>query len=134
MPRDATPGTLSPKQKRAIELLLSTVDLAAVAREIGVDRSTLHRWQRQPAFRNALHAAEADALTEVSRGLVRLSRLALRTMGQAMADEEAAVGVKIRAADAVLNRLVQLRTYADMEARLRVLEEAAGITSEGRRA
>ena len=127
MPRDATPGTLSAKQRRAIDLLLTAVDLSAVARDVGVDRTTVYRWLRSEPFRNALQAAERDALGEISRGLTRLGRQAIATIARAMTDDHAGVGTRVRAADVTLTKLIAIRQHLDLEERLAAVEAAVGI-------
>ncbi len=127
MPHDPTPAELSPKQRRAVAALLATGEVTAAAREAGVHRDTLHRWLRQPDFLAAVRQAEAEALDELSRLLVRLGRTAAATLAKAMADPAAPYPTRVRAADAALGRLLQLRELATLEARVAALEEAAGV-------
>src|SRR4051812_1279325 len=122
-----TPGTLSPKHHKAIAALLATGEVKAAAAEAGITRETLHRWLRQPHFLEAVRAAEADALDELSRMLVRLGRSAVATIAKAMSEPTTPAATKVRAADIALNRLLQLRELAQLEARVQALEAAAGI-------
>ena len=132
MPQDRTDPGLSAKQRRAVAALLSTGEPAAAAREAGVSRDTLYRWLKQPAFLGAVRRAEAAALDELSRLLVRLGRTAAATLAKAMADPAAPYATRVRAADASLGRLLQLRELATLEARVAALEEAAGVEGAGR--
>ena len=118
---------LPPKQRKAIESLLLTGDVATAAESAGVTRNTLYRWLQQPAFRAALRHAESEAIDEVSRVLIRLSKSAVGTLAQAMAERDAPIGPRIRAADITLSRLLQVRELAVLEDRLTALETAAGI-------
>ena len=127
MPHDPTSGQLSPKQRKAVEALLATGEVSAAAREAGVHRDTLHRWLRQPAFLAAVRETEARALDDLSRMLVRLGRTAASTLAKAMSDSTAPYPTRVRAADATLGRLLQLRELATLEARVAELERAAGI-------
>ena len=136
MPRHATPEApegLSLKRRKAVEALLSTGEVAAAAREAGVRRETLHRWLREPAFLQEVRRAEAAALDELSRLLVRLGRSAAATLAKAMSDPAAPWPTRVRAADAALSRLLQLRELAQLEARVQALEEAAGVAPGGGR-
>ncbi len=81
---------------------------------------------REPAFRAALHDAETAALTGVSRALVRLADRAVATLEGAMNDATAPMSVRLRAADAVLGRLLQLRELVTLEERVKELEERLG--------
>ncbi len=118
---------LTPKQRRAVEALLTTGDVAAAAREAGVGKNSLYRWMKQPAFLAAVREAEASALDELSRMLVRLGRTAAGTLAKAMGDSAAPYPTRVRAADAVLGRLLQLRELATLEARVAELERSVGL-------
>ncbi|MDP9354720.1 MAG: hypothetical protein M3R02_05455 [Chloroflexota bacterium] len=127
MSQNVTPRELTPKQRRAVEALLTTGDVTAAAQAAGVARETLHRWQRQPLFVETVRAAEAQALDELSRLLVRLGRTAAATLAKAMGEPTVPWATRVRAADATLGRLLQLRELATLEARISELERAAGL-------
>ncbi|MDP9355752.1 MAG: phBC6A51 family helix-turn-helix protein [Chloroflexota bacterium] len=133
MPPNLTPAELTPKQRKAVETLLATGEVAAAAREAGVSRDTLHRWLKQPLFVQAVRDAEAKAVDDLSRLLVRLGRTAAATLAKAMSDPVAPYPTRVRAADAVLGRLLQLRELATLEARVAELERAAGLDGGSRR-
>ncbi len=120
-----SPSTLTPRQRRAVEALLTTGEVAAAAREVGITRDTLYRWLKQPIFLGAVREAEAKALDELSRLLVRLSRTAVGTLAKAMSDPATPAATRVRAADAVLGRLLQLRELASLEERVVELERVA---------
>jgi hypothetical protein len=129
----ATSERLSPKQRRAVCALLATGDVTAAAKEASVNRATLYRWLKEPAFLAAVREAEADALDELSRLLVRLGRTAVATIAKAMSDPITPAATRVRAADVALSRLLQLRELAQLEARVQALEAAAGPEPGGRR-
>jgi phage terminase small subunit len=133
MTANVTPGTaphLSPKQRKAVEALLVTGDVTAAAREAGVSRESIYRWLKQPRFLEAVREAEARALDELSRLLVRLGRTAATTLAKAMSEESTPVATRVRAADVTLARLLQLRELATLEARVAELERAAGLQGD----
>lgn len=132
MPENVTRDGLSPKQRRAVEALLSTGEVSAAAAASGVTRNTLYRWLKEPLFVQAVRETEARALDELSRLLVRLGRTAAATLAKAMSDPVAPYPTRVRAADATLGRLLQLRELAQLEGRVQALEETAGL-GEGRR-
>ena len=127
MRHDPTLAQLSAKQRKAVEALLTTGEVKAAAAEAGVHRDTLHRWLKQPLFLEAVRSAEAEALDELSRLLVRLGRTAVATIAKAMSDPVTPAATKVRAADVALGRLLQLRELAQLEARVQALEQAAGV-------
>ena len=134
MPQNRTDRTsdLTPKQRQAVEALLTTGEVAAAAQAAGVSRDTLYRWLKQPAFLQAVRDAEARALDDLSRLLVRLGRTAAATLAKAMSDPAAPYATRVRATDASLGRLLQLRELATLEARVAGLEKLAGLAEPPR--
>ncbi len=132
MPTDRTPQTLTPKQRKAVEALLTVGEVQAAAQAAGVSKDSIYRWLRQPLFLEAVRAAEAQALDDLSRMLVRLGRTAAGTLAKAMSDAATPMATRVRAAEATLGRLLQLRELATLEARVAELERAAGIAEGGR--
>lgn len=126
MRRDATPSTLTARQRQAIEAILATGDVTIAAQSVGVNRATLYRWMKQPAFVQAVHVAEAGAVEDLSRMLVRLGRTAVATLAKAMSDPATPPATKVRAADATLAKLLQLRELATLEQRVAALEASVG--------
>ena len=117
-------GKVTPRQRKAIESLLTQGDAKRAAEVAGVSRNTLYRWLKQDRFKAALAEAEAEALISLSRALVRLGDKAATTLEDAMDDGDAALSARVRAADIVLSRLLQLRELVDLEGRIVKLEEA----------
>ena len=130
MSENRTHSVLSSRQRKAVEALLSTGEAAAAAREAGIARDTLYRWLKEPAFLTAVRQAEAAALDELSRLLVRLGRTAAATLAKAMSDPAVPWSTRVRAADASLGRLLQLRELATLEARVTELERLSGLAEE----
>jgi len=131
MRRDATNQQLTPRQRLAVETLLTTGDVPAAAAAVGVDKATLYRWMQRAHFLAAVREAEAAALDGLSRTLVRLGRTAAGTLETAMGDPKAPYPTRVRAADAVLGRLLQLRELATLEARVAELERSVGLGEGG---
>ena len=111
---------LTPRQRKAVEALLTTGDKSQAAELAGVKRQTVYKWLKQPDFQQSLRDAEAEALASLSQALARLGDKAARTLDRGMdADSDT---VSIRAADIVLQRLLQLRELIDLDARVAELE------------
>lgn len=89
---------------------------------MGISDATAYRWLKSDAIRAAILDAEADALDAATRGLLRLSAEAVNALDDAMSDAEAPTGAKVRAADIVLARLLQLRELVTLEDRVTALE------------
>src|SRR4051794_5493370 len=105
MTTNVTDLKLQPKQRKAVEALLLTGDVTSAAREAGVSRESIYRWLKQPLFLEAVREAEAQALDELSRLLVRLGRTAATTLEEVMSEAGIPVATRVRAADVVLGRL-----------------------------
>jgi hypothetical protein len=125
-------GDLTAKQRKAVEALLTTGDVSAAAKEARVHRNTLHRWLQEPSFAQAVRDAEAQAIDELSRMLVRLGRTAVGTLAKAMTDPKAPYPTRVRAADVTLTRLLQLRELATLEVRITELEQSVGLQEPAR--
>ena len=123
-------NTLSIKKQRAIETLATSGNVAEAARAANVSRKTLYRWLRQSDFTEALEVAAQESLANLSRELVRLGAQSVTTLEEAMTDTEAAASTKVRAADVVLARLLQLRELVSIESRLTALEKTEGMQHE----
>lgn len=115
---------LNPRQRKALEALLTHGHVRQAANACGVSRQTLYRWMAEPAFASALRDAEALALDGLSRTLARLGDKAAVAVEAALDDGEAAHSVKIRAFDAVFGRFLQLRELVTIEQRLEAIERA----------
>ena len=113
---------LTPRKRKAIETLLTSGDVTQAARAAGVSRETLYRWLKAPDFQAALNDSTRQALESLSRTLVTLGEKAADTLRQALEDSTLAPGARVRAADIVLARILQLRELVDIETRLAKLE------------
>ena len=118
---------LSAIQHRAISALLTSKTVTSAAAATGVHERTVYRWLGEPAFRQALSAAESDLIDVATRRLLQLQSGALDTF-EALLAEEADVSdtVRLRAAQVALEHLLKLREVRDIEHRLSALEAAAG--------
>jgi hypothetical protein len=126
----ATNGTLSNRQRKAIAALMSSRNVATAATTAGVGLRTLHRWLNDPVFVAELKAAQGAAIDQAVRRLSELSGTAIDTLKAAMLDMGSASGARVRAADIVLSRLLNLKELAEIETRVTALEQAQ---EDGRR-
>lgn len=114
---------LTPKQRRAVEALLTKGDITQAAIEAKVSRETIYRWMKNQAFRTAIQVGTQQALEGLSRSLLSLGDQAIMTFSDALNDSSASLTIRIRVADLVLGRLLQLCELVDLEERIRRLEE-----------
>lgn len=125
------PGELTTAQKRAIPALLGARDVAEAAKVAGVGERTLRRWLKDDrAFLAELQAAEQDVVSASLRKLSDLAWEAASVLGTLMSDKDIAPGVRVRAADAVLARLLQLKGLMQLAERVAAIEAALRAKGE----
>jgi transposase-like protein len=93
---------LTAQQERALSLLAGGERVAAVAKAVGVDRATLWRWAKLPAFRRQLLELRLIAKRDVEAAMRRNVLLATRVLGKILRDSRAAARDRISAARVVL--------------------------------
>lgn len=122
MAETGTQNILSTRQRRAIAALLTARNIRDAAKTVGIPERTVARWLADdPDFRLALLAAEGDAIDAATRRLVSLSDAAIATLEDTMTSAGPA-GIKLRAAQSVLDYLLRLRELRNIEQRLTALE------------
>ena len=114
---------VTPRQRKAIEALLTCGNVTRAAEAAGVTRNTLYRWFKQEPFKVALAAAEGEVMQALSRTLVRLGDKAGSVLEQVLTDEAAGDPVRLRAVAILLQNLVKVREAGALEQRVSVLEE-----------
>ena len=111
---------LSDRQIKALQALLATPTVSGAARACGLSRATLERYLGEPAFREALSRAQADAL-----------RCAVASMTEAAGEAVAVLRGQLRdanpriaqgAARALLQHLPAFVSLTEFEDRLEKLE------------
>ena len=123
-------GTLSTKKQAAIAALLTSPSITEAAEASGIGRSTMHRWLEDPEFKQALSAAEADAISSAVRRMIGDMSDNLALMREIRDDPGSSAALKLRAAALVDASLLRWREAATLEERLVAIE--ARLTSEGR--
>ncbi len=124
--------TLTPKQKALIAALLVERDIRAASKAVRISERTAHRWLGDSDFQRELKAAEVAAIDTAVRRLAEATGLAVDVLRQAMESTTAPLPQKIRAADVVLGRLLELRNLHTLEERLAAIEAALqiGVTTK----
>ncbi len=116
--------TLSPRKERAIESLISNGTVSNAANYAGISRETLYRWMKEDEFKKALDDATKEAISSLSCSLVGLGDKALACLDIALTSKDTPISTKVRAADIVLGRMLELRQFFSLEDRLSKLEQA----------
>lgn len=124
---------VTPVQARAIVALMTERDVKAAAKAVGCGERTIYRWLTEPAFQAALKQAQAAATDAAIRRLADATGTAVDVLKHVMGDAAASPNARIRAADVVLGRLMDLRQLSEFEARLTAIEQELRQTQGGRK-
>ena len=118
----AKSGALSSRQGKAIAALLSSKTVLAAAQLSGGSVRTLTRWLGEDDFKAALLEAEWEAIDAATRRLIGLQGAAIDTLQETLSDRKALPGIRMRAAQSILDFLMRLRDLRNIEKRLAALE------------
>ncbi len=113
---------LSERQRRAIEALLLTPNVAAAAKRAGVGERTLWRWLKDGHFQDAYRVAGRERLSETVSRLRAAAGEAVETLRTALTAEHTAN--RIRAAPVLLEHAVKVE-MDELADRISALEAAA---------
>lgn len=122
MAQTGTDNELTTRQRRAIAALLTERNVSAAAQAANVGVRTLYTWLAEPAFRLAVREAESTAIDAAARRLVGLADGALSVLAAMLTDNDTAPALKLRAAQTILDHLLELRELATLESRVAALE------------
>jgi hypothetical protein len=123
----------SPREQRAIDTLLMALACGATvpqaAAKAGVSERTVYRRLARPAFREKLDKLRADMVQRTSAMLTAAAMEAVKTLVE-LQNPAQPPGVRLRAACAILELGMKLRSDNELEARIRALEERAQAMTE----
>lgn len=86
---------MEPQKLKALELLLLGKSNSAVARALGVDRSTIARWRQEPEFIEKYEAQKSELQSEVKERVSLLMNLALDVCQGALEAKDTKVAMKL---------------------------------------
>lgn len=113
---------LTPRKRKAIEALLTCVDISKAAEKAGVSRQTVYVWLSEPEFRKALDDSTRKSLEGISRSLVTLGEKAVKSLEDIL-DRKSGVMSKVKAADVILSKIIRLYELMNLENRVAALEK-----------
>ncbi len=116
------PMKVPPKQIKALEALLEGANIQDAATAAGVNRKTLGRWLQEPAFWKLYQVNSVRSLELAARRLTGKLDMAVDMLTSVMEDEDAPAGVRLRAAQQVIDGSLKLLEVADIQERLTALE------------
>ena len=116
--------TLSTKQRKALESLLSGVKVKEAALAGGVTERTIHRWQNEAAFAAELRERSTLATRNAARRLTAGMDDMLDVLLAIALDEETPRHTRVRAALGWLDRQLKVTELAEVLARIERLERS----------
>lgn len=119
---ESTPRTWTAKQDALACLLAAGSSVKAAAKKSNICHRTAYLWLAKPGFRGRVTEIRQEMLDHAIGGLSALAGSATYVLGKLLADESAAI--RLRAATTVLDNVVKLRTFAELEARIVAIEQA----------
>ncbi len=115
---------LKPKQRAAIDALLSERTKIDAAARAGVSRTQIYKWLKQPIFKSALIEAEAAARNEIKRRIIKRAESLADTIGDIMESADIPPAVRLSAAARLGDLFFRSDDQADLEQRITALEAA----------
>jgi len=113
------------KQAIAVELLVSGMTKSDVARQLGVNRTTIYRWHKDPIFLAELEARRSeliDSMLDLQLLGSRIGTIKLLELVESSNDSHA-----LRAATALVNNGQRAYQFIDQKKRFERLEDHLGI-------
>jgi transposase-like protein len=121
---------LIPRQHQAVGLLVRGMTVTDVARELGVHRSTIHRWLDDPDFRLKLEARREELLTSMLDQQLLASRMATTKLIELLESEDERVA--LRTAIILYSGGQRIYYFADLKKRIELLENNMQIYYGGK--
>ena len=112
------------KQETFIAALLTLPTVEGAANAAKASRQTAYDWLKLPHVQEAYAQARHDAFDSALQSLMSLTEDAISTLRTLMKDEETPQGVRVRAAQIVLEKAIDVHKNEELELRIQQLEEA----------
>lgn len=106
-----------------ISALLSSPTIKSASDMVGLSEQAVYSRLRKPDFRAKLQNARDTQFQVISSKLEDANFRALDTLLQILDDREVSAGIKVRAAQTLLDLSLKNREQADILARIQTLEE-----------
>ena len=125
MSRRETAGSWTAKQAKAAIFLASGASIVSAAKRSEIGERTVHTWLANPSYRAHVAELRSASLARTSGAMVRSGLKASAVLHALLEDESATT--RLRAAVAVLDCMLRMRTQVDLETRLAELEHTAEL-------
>lgn len=123
-----TDDNLTINQNKALEVLIATGNVSQAADAAGVSRQTIYTWKQDDTnFNSALNQASMAITEEASQRLMNLAEKALIVLEKTLDDPNTPAYGRIRAADLILSKVLQLRESFLLENKVSELEKRLDV-------
>jgi predicted DNA-binding protein (UPF0251 family) len=114
---------LNGKKLKAIQAILANDTLEAAAKQVGISRTTLHRYLNENVFSKELKKAKRSMINQTILRLQRSTSDAARTLAEVCRDKEAPPSSRVSAAREILSNAMKAMEFEDLEARMESIEQ-----------
>ena len=114
---------LKGKKLKAIEALIASDTIEKACRVVGITRSTMYRYQKDPLFGKELKAAKKQL---VNRAIMRLQQTcgdATRALAEICRNKKAPPSSRVSAAREILTQAMKAFEIEEFESRIEKIEE-----------
>ncbi|MGW2582570.1 hypothetical protein ACWCYZ_14765 [Streptomyces virginiae] len=119
------------RKARAAAMLARGLPAEHVGRQVEVSGRTVRRWLEDPEYAEQVQELRRTALGETLRALETVSRSAVGVLGRVLANDDAPLAIRVRAALGVLTALPRIAEHVELEERVALLEAATACRDEG---
>ena len=114
---------LKRNQGRALKALLENATVVGAAEAAGVSPTSIYRYLADPDFRSALAARQGELMGGVVASLAGAAGEAVDVLRSTATNPKAADGVRVRAAGLLLENLLKVWQFSELEQRIAQLEK-----------
>lgn len=118
---DPVLATLTVREQRFVEGILAGLSIQAAAEQAGISRKTAFRWMRRETVRQAIQEGKRERWSSLEHKLQQYADQALNVVVEIM-NGNAGAATRLRAAIAILDLVIKVSEYTELERRVTELE------------
>ncbi len=111
---------LTPRQRRVIAHLVSSLSVEAACADAGISKNTVYTWLKQPSFKAALEEARNEAFRDAMVRLKATLTRAVDTLSGLLDSTDASI--RLQAATRLIGYAIKVAEVEDLQKRLEELE------------
>lgn len=115
-------AAISRKQETFLLSYLSLPTLRAAANAANISEDTGQRWLKLPEVHDRYEALKQEYIDASLTNLLKHTDQAIATLAKHMTNEDTPAGVQLRAAQLILEQVIELHKMSDLERRLAEIE------------